>query len=155
MSAHPSLAAALLLGALLVAPGATAHEIRPGLLELVETAPGALEKTWKVPTRGDRALAIVPVLPPEWEPVGPPSERRVPGAWLEYSSWRSASGSLVGGTVAIDGLSALQTDVLLRIELADGTSHSAILRPSAPSFRVPAVASKGAVGFESSSSRVG
>jgi hydrogenase/urease accessory protein HupE len=37
----------------------------------------------------------------------------------------------------MDGLSALQIDVLLRITLADGTSHSAILRPSSPSFLIP------------------
>ena len=145
MSARASLTAALLVGSLLLAPGAAAHEIRPALLDLVETASGALEMTWKVPTRGDRALAIEPVLPAEWVPIGPPSERAVPGAWIQYSSWRSESGSLVGGTVAIDGLSALQTDVLLRIELADGTRHSAVLRPSDASFRVPAVASKGEV----------
>jgi hydrogenase/urease accessory protein HupE len=36
----------------------------------------------------------------------------------------------------------MQTDVLLRIELADGTTHSTILRPSSASFRIPAIASK-------------
>jgi len=35
-----------------------------------------------------------------------------------------------------------QTDVLLLIQLQDGTQHSAILRPAAPSFLIPAKASK-------------
>ena len=45
MSARASLTAALLVGSLLLAPGAAAHEIRPALLDLVETASGALEMT--------------------------------------------------------------------------------------------------------------
>lgn len=45
---------------------------------------------------------------------------------------------LVGEKIFIDGLSTLQIDVMLRLDLADGTSHSAILRPSSPAFEIPA-----------------
>ena len=121
---------------------AQAHEIRPGLLDISESESGLFQVTWKVPTRGDAALAVQPILPTDWLALGPPAERRVPGAWIQQTTYRSESGSMVGEVLEIDGLSALQTDVLLRIELADGTSHSAILRPSDPAFRVPAIASK-------------
>jgi len=42
----------------------------------------------------------------------------------------------------LDGLSAMQTDVLLHIELKDGITHSAILRPGSPQFTIPMKASK-------------
>jgi hydrogenase/urease accessory protein HupE len=38
----------------------------------------------------------------------------------------------------IEGLSTLQIDTMLRIQLASGVSHSAILRPSSPSYVIPA-----------------
>jgi hypothetical protein len=49
---------------------------------------------------------------------------------------------LSGQTVVIDGLAAVQTDVLVLVQLQDGTQHSAILRPISPSFTIPLEASK-------------
>ena len=49
---------------------------------------------------------------------------------------------LTGQTIAIDGLAAVQTDVLLLVQLQGGTQHSAILRPSSPQFTIPLEASK-------------
>ncbi len=133
-----------LLG-VLAASTALAHEIRPALLDIAQETGGAIQVVWKVPTRGDRVLAVEPVFPPDWRPLAPASERRVPGAWIQESTWRTPRDSMVGQTIAIDGLPALQTDVLLRIALADGAAHAAVLRPSDPSFAIPARASKGEV----------
>jgi hypothetical protein len=135
----------MLLATLVLAPGALAHEIRPALLDVVETPSGTLQVTWKVPTRGNRVLALEPIFPADWVRLGPPSERTVPGAWIQHATYRSEADSLIGGTLVIDGLSVMQTDVLLRIQLADDTTHSAILRPSSASFRIPEIASKGEV----------
>ena len=44
---------------------------------------------------------------------------------------------IAGETILIDGLTGVQIDVLMRIELADGASHSIILRPSSPSCVIP------------------
>jgi len=137
--------ALLLAAALLASPVARAHEIRPALLDITEAPGGAIQVVWKVPTRGNRALALTPVFPEHWQQLALPSERTVPGAWIQHSTWKSEGRPLVGQAIEIAGLSALQTDVLLRIALADGTAHSAILRPSDPSFVVPAIASKGEV----------
>jgi len=49
---------------------------------------------------------------------------------------------LVNETIVIDGLSATQTDTLLRIQLLDGSMHTTVLRPDSPSFVVPEKASK-------------
>ncbi len=141
--------AALLLSIGASAP-ANAHEIRPALLDITETRPGWFDVTWKVPMRGDMVLAIEPVLPPSLKPVGPPAIRMLPGANVQRLTCRTdetAGGSIVGESIFIDGLSSLQIDVLLRIDLADGTSHSAILRPSSPTFVIPEQASKGEVAW--------
>ncbi len=115
-----------------------AHEIRPALLQIKEREPGWFDVMWKVPMRGDMMLRLEPVLPESLEPVGRASERTIPGASVQNLTLKNKGDSIVGETVAINGLAALQIDVLLRIELADGTNHSVILRPSSPSFVIPA-----------------
>jgi len=137
----------LLVCALGFASPAQAHEIRPALLEITERSPGWFDVTWKVPMKGDMILAITPVLPETLEAVGPPSDRVLPGARILRFTYRGEAADLVGEEIFIDGLSALQIDVLLRLNLADGTSHSAILRPGSPSFVIPAKASKGDVAW--------
>ncbi len=49
---------AMLALAVLLAGSAAAHEVRPAYLALRETAPDRFEVLLKVPTRGDRAVAI-------------------------------------------------------------------------------------------------
>ncbi len=141
------LATILLISGLPPGGDARAHEIRPALLEITEREGGWFDVTWKVPTRGDRVLGMEPRLPASLVPLGPPSERVVPGAWIQQTTYKRDGGAFVGETITVDGLSVLQTDVLLRIDLADGTSHSAILRPGSPSFEIPARAGKAEVSW--------
>ncbi|MEA3413661.1 MAG: HupE/UreJ family protein [Pseudomonadota bacterium] len=133
---------AILLTGLYPAIPAGADEIRPALLDIRERNTGLFAVTWKVPTRGDRVLAITPQLPESLERVGAPTVQDAAGALIEYSTYRNTLESLTGQTIAINGLSALQTDVLLLVQLQDGTRHSAILRPASPGFTIPLEASK-------------
>ena len=55
--------------------------------------------------------------------------------------------ALAGETITIDGLSATQIDVMVRINFVDGSTQSAILRPANPSFTVPAPGKKGAIAW--------
>src|SRR5210317_1015023 len=110
---------------LLLAP-ASADEIRPALLDIKEQNTGLFVVTWKVPTRGNKVLAITPQLPASLERVGSPSIQNVPGARIEHTTYKNNSDSLTGQRIAIDGLEALQTDVLLLVQLQDGSQHSAI-----------------------------
>ena len=119
-----------------------AHEIRPALLEIEETGPGIFEVTWKLPGKGDRALGLEPILPENLTAVAPPTVRKVPAAWVQRATYKSDGTPIVGRSISIDGLSGVQTDVLLRIELLDGSTHSAILRPNSPTFEIPARESK-------------
>ena len=120
----------------------TADEIRPALLDIKEQSTGLFAVTWKVPTRGDRVLAITPQLPESLELLGSPTAQDMPGARVEHATYKNNQDSLTGQTIVIEGLSALQTDVLLLVQLQDGTQHSAILRPASPSFTIPLQASK-------------
>ena len=122
-----------------------AHEIRPALLDINEREPGFFDVQWKVPALGEMSLPIKPVFPDCMKPVGPPSAHAAPGAILQYFSFKTDGAPIAGETIFIDGLSGVQIDVLVRINLADGDSHSIILRPKSPSMVVPQRASKGAV----------
>jgi hypothetical protein len=119
-----------------------ADEIRPALLDIKEQNTGLFAVTWKVPTRGKRVLAITPQLPESLELVGSPSVQDIPGARIEHATYKNNGASLTGQSIVIDGLPAVQTDVLLLIQLQDGTQHSAILRPGSPEFTIPLEASK-------------
>ena len=68
--APTALFALLLLAGLAAPPVASAHEIRPALLDITETSEGVFEVVWKVPTRGGRVLALEPTLPADWTIVG-------------------------------------------------------------------------------------
>ena len=59
-----------------------------------------------------------------------------------HATYRNTAPSLAGQSIVIDGLAALQTDVLVLIQLRDGTQHSAIVRPSSAEFTIPLEASK-------------
>lgn len=121
---------------------ANADEIRPALLDIKEQNTGLFAVTWKVPMRGDRVLAITARLPDSLELLGSPTVQNLPGARIEHATYKNKAESLTGQKIVIDGLVAVQTDVLLLIQLQDGTQHSAILRPSSPEFTIPLQASK-------------
>lgn len=132
----------LLLISVLPLTNALAHEIRPALLEISERDAGWFDVTWKVPVRGGKALDITPLLPQSLSPLGPPAEQTIPGALVKRFTYQGNGEALTGERIVIDGLSALQTDVLLNIRLQDGVTHSAVLRPGSPEFTIPAQASK-------------
>ena len=134
--------AAVLLAGLFAPLQAIADEIRPALLEIKEQSTGLFAVTWKVPTRGDKVLAITPQLPESLQLVGSPTIQNAPGARIEHATYKSSGAPLAGQTIAIEGLTATQTDVLLLMQLRDGASHSAILRPASPQFTIPLEASK-------------
>jgi hypothetical protein len=119
-----------------------ADEFRPALLELTETENGWVEVTWKVPAKQDKALAITPVFPDFMKPIGAGSSRKIPGAWLETSTYSTGGEPLNGATLSVEGLDKVPTDVMLRVKLKNGGEHAAILRSGKTSFTVPLEATK-------------
>jgi hydrogenase/urease accessory protein HupE len=123
---------AILLGVLcaLVAQCAHADEIRPGYLEMRETARDTYSLLFKIPARGDDLrLAIYLKLPEGTRDVTPPQARFIGGAYTERRTIRR-SGGLAGQAIAIEGLSGTATDVLVRIESLDGAIQTERLSPT-------------------------
>jgi len=125
----------LVLGQLLAAGAASAHEVRPGLLQLTEIEADTFAMLWRVPARGDRVLALSPVLPSSCIPRGPP-ERRRDSTRLEERRTVTCPGGLAGRQVVIDGLTRLRTDVLVRITYISGATETLRASPQAPVVRL-------------------
>jgi len=117
-----------------------ADEIRPGYLELKEGSPNLYSVVWKVPAKGDRKLSLRAKLPADCSDKTQPSAQLINGAYIERWVTVCASG-LLNKTVSIVGLEATNTDVLLRLELLNGSSQSILLTPTANSVTIPAESS--------------
>lgn len=123
-----------------------AHEIRPGLLQVNEVGRGIYNVTWKVPALGDRVIRLIPVFPEGFEPAGPSAPSLRSGAYIEQLTLSSQRGeSLFGKEILLEGLSALQIDVMVQMEFLDGSTLSALVQPKDPVFRVPERGSKAQV----------
>ena len=92
----------------------------------------------KVPALGDRRLALYPNLPADCKQVNEPTAFLADNAYTERSAYRCEQ-SLFGRPVAIDGLASTLTDVLVRVQRADGSTQVTRLTPSSPAFLVEAV----------------
>ena len=132
---------ALVLVMLAVVQTVYAHEVRPGYLELRQTDATMYTVLWKVPAVGEMRLSIHPVFPENCRPVGKVNSYRGADSYTERLSI-TCPGGLNGRTIAIDGLAATMTDVLVRIEFADGTTWTQRLKPSVPAAVIPKTASR-------------
>ena len=138
----------MMIGALLSAYKSVAHEIRPALLNMTETEPGWFEVMWKVPIFEGEVLDITPVFPEGFKMIGIPSNIITPGQVIQYFSVQyEGEGDIAGKEIVIEGLSSLQIDVLVQLQLVDGSRYSAILKPSATIYIFPKIGSKSEVAF--------
>jgi hydrogenase/urease accessory protein HupE len=137
----------LLLGlaGALVAPSSHAHELRPGYLELRQTAPDTYDLLFKIPAMGEEfRLALYVNLPEGVQDVAAPRMVFTGGAYVERRTIRR-DGRLTGHYIAIDGLSATFTDVLVRVQDLAGITQTERLTPTKTSFVVKAVPGSGEV----------
>lgn len=136
------LAVALLVGAM----AARADVFRPAYLELRESTAGIYDVLWKVPALGERRLVAHVSFPPGTHDLAEPRGFFEDGAYIER--WRiTRAGGLTGQPVAIEGLATGVTDVIVRIERADGTSQMERLLPGNLRFTVRAPEGTGAVAW--------
>ncbi len=144
----PRVLRCVLLAAITVLVGtAQAHETRPGYLELRESDPATYALLWKRPTGGEVEIQIAPVVPEGCRLVTPDQQQLTPGAVVVRGTLQ-CRGGLAGKTLRISGLETTITDVLVRIEHADGRVESHLLRPASPSVTLGAATS----GFERAAS---
>jgi hydrogenase/urease accessory protein HupE len=132
------------LGVLIAQP-ARPDELRPGYLELRQTAPGTYSLLFKIPARGDDLrLAIYLSLPEGTQDVGAPRASFGDGAYVERRTIRR-DGGLIGRAVSIEGLSATSTDVLVRVESLAGATQTERLSPTRTAFVIQATPGAGEV----------
>lgn len=119
-----------------------AHETRPGYLELREQEPTTYALLWKRPTGGEIEIRIAPVVPDGCRLVTPDQQQLTPGAVVVRGTLQ-CQGGLAGRTLRIAGLETTITDVLVRIEHADGRVESHLLRPATPEVTLGAATTGG------------
>ncbi len=110
---------------------ASAHELRPGYLEITETTPGAYDVVWKAPIRMGRPLAVEPRFPEDCD-TSDRSELTNERAALISRSSLSCDTPLQGRRIQLAGLDATLTDVLVRLRSADGTLQAVRATPDEP-----------------------
>jgi len=145
---------ALAVGSCAASP-ASAHPLAPALYELRETSGGELVVRFKRP-RPPVATAAPEVRLPEGcrilqRSVGPGEA----GSRIERWRLRCEPPGLAGRWLEATHLAESATDVVVRVERADGTVIRGLLRPESPRFRIPeresplrVVVGYGRLGFE-------
>ena len=138
---------AILLGVLgaLLALSAHADEIRPGYLEMRQTASDTYSLLFKIPARGDDLrLAIYLNLPAGTNDMTPP---RAAVRWrrLHRAPHDQAQRRARGTDHCNRGLSATSTDVLVRIESLGGAMQTERLSPTRTTFVVQTAPGAGEV----------
>jgi hydrogenase/urease accessory protein HupE len=119
----------------LLAWAAQADVFRPAYLELRETGGDRYDVTWKVPAQGGARLAVDVIFPQGTTQLTEPQGLFSGGAFVER--WRiHRRGGLAGQTLSIDGIAAGVTDVIVRVERADGSSQVERLLPERTAFTV-------------------
>lgn len=134
--------AGLLLTILLGIPATWAHEARPAYLEIKETAPGQYCMLWRTPVLAGMRLPIALKLPNDVHNLREPSIEELADSLVERRWVDAGQNGLDGKRVEFPGLQATITDVIVRVELLDGRSWTAIVRPSQPWLEITRVSGR-------------
>jgi hydrogenase/urease accessory protein HupE len=113
-----------------------ADEVRPLYLELKEHSLNNYLVTLKIPAKGNKKLKIEAKLPKNCTTNSEVETYFIQGAYLQRWSVE-CKGGLSGKPILLDGLKDTNTDLLLRIDMLDGSSSSTILNPTKTSYSVP------------------
>jgi hydrogenase/urease accessory protein HupE len=134
------LALALLLTVL--AGGARAHETRPAILELRETAPGRYDVLWRTPLYEGLRLPFDLRFPEGSVILAAPRTVDLPDWHVE--TWRmAADGGLAGKKILFRGHDATTAGVVVRFFPRDGSPQTLVVPPS----REAALLGGGSAGF--------
>jgi len=125
---------ALIAVSLLLSPASVlAHDARPAYLELVATTDATVfELTWKRPLFGGRPPSMELALPTGCRDVVPPVASNLGDALLERRLIDCGAAGLAGKKIQFPGLEQTLSDVLVRIELADGGTFTSLVKASRP-----------------------
>ncbi|MGX1106734.1 MULTISPECIES: HupE/UreJ family protein [Bradyrhizobium] len=116
---------------------ACAHEIRPAYLALKETAPGQYEVLWRTPVLSGMRLPVVLKLPDRVKNLKDPVVSELSDSLVERR-WVEAGPNGLGGRIEFAGLQLTITEVLVRVQMRDGTVSTTLVRPSRPWIEIAA-----------------
>jgi hydrogenase/urease accessory protein HupE len=136
-----TLAAGLLLATLLAVAPTRAHEARPAYLDIRETAPSQFDLLWRTPMLAGMRLPIVLELPDGVKNLKDPVESELADSLLERRWIDAGPEGLAGNRIDFAGLQLTITDVLVRVEMLDGSKWTAFARPSQPWVEIAATQS--------------
>lgn len=115
-------------------------EIKLSYLEIKESKSQHYSVLLKLALKDDQKLPIDMLIPKECSLTVPKTSHLVNNTYLDRWQMKCNEG-LADKTLVIEGLKSTGTDLLLRVELLSGVSHSKLLNPSKSSYRVPKDAS--------------
>jgi hydrogenase/urease accessory protein HupE len=122
-----------LLAVLMVpAPIVRAHEVRPAYLQIDEVGPGRYQLLWRTPVLSGMRLPVVLRLPAEIHDVMAPAAQELPDSLVERRLIDAGAPGLAEKRIEFVGLQATITDVLVRVQMLDGTHSTTLVRPSQP-----------------------
>jgi hydrogenase/urease accessory protein HupE len=122
-----------LLAALMVPmKPAHAHEIRPAYLQIDEAGPGRYQLLWRTPMLAGMRLPVVLRLPDEIHNLVEPVAQELSDSLVERQIIDVGAQGLAGKRIEFVGLQATVTDVLVRVQMLDGTHSTTLVRPSQP-----------------------
>lgn len=115
---------------------AQAHEVRPGYIEINETAPDTYQVIWKQPVRDTSrfevaGLGLRPVFPEVCTRLGSSKMQRRPGVLIERFQL-TCEGGLMGQRLGVEGLQKTITDVFVRMRGLGGDTTNLRLTAEAP-----------------------
>jgi len=118
------------------APGALAHALQPGYLQVSSLSAQQVKAVWRVPDVSGRPMAVSARLPSQCTSRDAPPPDFDGQAWIV--TWvADCPDGLTGGEISVFGLEQQQTDVLIRFPGPDGSVRSARLTPDRTSFVIP------------------
>lgn len=130
---------ALLFLITLMAAPVSAHEVRPGYIEILETSAQTYAVSWKQPVREGigsvTGLGLQLILPPTCEHLGERKMVRRSGALIEQFELSCADG-LEGQTIAMEGLQRTITDVFVRLTTLSGEIRHYRLTAEQPAVKM-------------------
>ncbi|OAF11814.1 HupE / UreJ protein [Bradyrhizobium centrolobii] len=129
---------AVQLALLLVPLAASAHESRPAYLALQETTPGQFSVLWRTPVLAGMRLPVILQLPDRVKNLKDPVVSELADSLVERRWVDAGPGGLAGERIQFGGLQLTITDVLVRVQMRDGTVSTTLVTPSRPWIEIAA-----------------
>jgi hydrogenase/urease accessory protein HupE len=140
MSKRPFLRSHLAIGLALIflfwLVSASAHEMRPALLQIRQVSPTGYDITWKIPRRDNMIIGIRPVFP-NWFKVMQSFPATEAGDGALYTFHAESTQGIHQMPITIEGLEQSLVDVIIYVQLLDGEKYSLMIQPAHPTAFIP------------------